>query len=180
MATANIDAYKYEFKVLGAFVVSLTVITLLAKLLRLCLRSLIKGDEQEAGDRRGRRAPTPSNAGGPRRVPSAVVDVGRGGGRGSREERVVVQPPPPQLPAPAAVAVEMVRSMGPLVCTYLRADGWPAEAACAVCLAELADGEAVRVLPVCMHYFHAACVGEWLRAHHDCPLCRAPLAPPAA
>ncbi|XP_062182199.1 probable E3 ubiquitin-protein ligase ATL45 [Phragmites australis] len=75
---------------------------------------------------------------------------------------------------PAAVAVEMVQSVAPLVCTYRRADGWR-EATCGVCLSELADGEAVRVLPACMHYFHAACVDEWLRARATCPLCRAPL-----
>ncbi|KAF8647785.1 hypothetical protein HU200_065200 [Digitaria exilis] len=61
-----------------------------------------------------------------------------------------------------------------LVCTYLRADGWR-ESSCSVCLAELADGEAVRVLPACMHYFHAAYVDEWLRKSATCPLCRAPL-----
>ncbi|CAL4985805.1 unnamed protein product [Urochloa decumbens] len=63
----------------------------------------------------------------------------------------------------------------PLVCRYRRADGWR-ERSCGVCLSELADGEIIRVLPACMHYFHAACVGEWLSAHHTCPLCRAPLA----
>ncbi|CAD6255590.1 unnamed protein product [Miscanthus lutarioriparius] len=66
----------------------------------------------------------------------------------------------------------------PLVCTYRKADGWR-EGSCGVCLADLADGDAVRVLPACMHYFHAACVGEWLCAHATCPLCRAPLVAPA-
>ena len=60
-----------------------------------------------------------------------------------------------------------------LVCTYLRADGWQ-EATCPVCLSEMEDGETVRVLPVCMHYFHDACVGEWLRENSTCPLCRGP------
>ncbi|EES09035.1 hypothetical protein BDA96_05G244200 [Sorghum bicolor] len=177
MATTNTGAYQYGnpysnrpshhippyLKVVGAVVFSLAAIALLAKLLHFCwLRSMKDDAQQEAdagGDRRGRRRPT-------------GVD-GDGGG--------VVAPRRQQPPAPAAVvAVEMVRAMGPLVCTYLRADGWPAEATCAVCLAGLADGDALRVLPVCMHYFHAACVGEWLRAHDTCPLCRAPLAPPAA
>jgi hypothetical protein len=162
------------YKVVGAVVVSLAAIALLAKLLHFWLRSL--KDAQEA-DRHGRRPPSDGEL--RRRVPPIVVDHVGGGSRRSSRDRVVV-PSPQQPPAPAAVAVEMVRAMGPLVCTYLRADGWPAEAACAVCLAELADGEALRVLPVCMHYFHAACVGEWLRAHDSCPLCRAPLAPPAA
>ncbi|CAM0880671.1 unnamed protein product [Alopecurus aequalis] len=60
-----------------------------------------------------------------------------------------------------------------LVCTYLRADGWQ-EATCPVCLSEMEDGETVRVLPVCMHYFHDACVGDWLRENSTCPLCRGP------
>ncbi|XP_010238977.1 E3 ubiquitin-protein ligase Os03g0188200 [Brachypodium distachyon] len=72
------------------------------------------------------------------------------------------------------------RSTGPVPCVteYRRSDGWR-EATCPVCLSEFVDGEAVRVLPACMHYFHAACVGEWLRkGHATCPLCRA--APPSA
>jgi hypothetical protein len=80
-----------------------------------------------------------------------------------------------------ATAVEVAQApmhavSPPLVCTYRKADGWR-EGSCGVCLADLADGEAVRVLPACMHYFHAACVGECLRAHHTCPLCRAPVDP---
>ncbi|CAD6255589.1 unnamed protein product [Miscanthus lutarioriparius] len=66
----------------------------------------------------------------------------------------------------------------PLVCTYRMADGWR-EGSCGVCLADLQDGVAVRVLPACMHNFHAACIGEWLRAHATCPLCRATLDAPA-
>ncbi|XP_030542489.1 RING-H2 finger protein ATL52-like [Rhodamnia argentea] len=53
------------------------------------------------------------------------------------------------------------------------------EDACAVCLCELKDGEPVRVLPECMHYFHAACVDAWLYSHANCPLCRAKTDPPA-
>ncbi|CAO2042421.1 unnamed protein product [Urochloa humidicola] len=44
---------------------------------------------------------------------------------------------------------------------------------CAVCLAELGDGEAARFLPRCGHGFHAECVDLWLRGHTTCPLCRA-------
>jgi len=76
-----------------------------------------------------------------------------------------------QLPA----APEQGAAGPPLVCTYRRADGWR-ESSCGVCLSELADGELIRVLPACMHYFHAGCVQEWLSAHATCPLCRAPFA----
>jgi hypothetical protein len=61
----------------------------------------------------------------------------------------------------AGAAMEMAP---PLVCAYRKPDGL-GEDSCGVCLAEMADGEPVRVLPACLHYFHAACVNEWLRGH---------------
>ncbi|TVU21210.1 hypothetical protein EJB05_30834, partial [Eragrostis curvula] len=49
-----------------------------------------------------------------------------------------------------------------------------AAAECAVCIAELRDGDEARALPRCGHRFHAACVDAWLRRRHTtCPLCRA-------
>ncbi|KAI3412944.1 RING-type domain-containing protein [Psidium guajava] len=53
------------------------------------------------------------------------------------------------------------------------------EDTCAVCLGELEDGEPVRALPECLHYFHVACVDAWLYSHANCPLCRAKTGPPA-
>jgi hypothetical protein len=67
----------------------------------------------------------------------------------------------------------------PLVCTYREADGL-VEDSYGVCLAELADGDAIGVLPACMQFFHAACVNEWLHGHDNCPLCRAPLVAPGS
>jgi hypothetical protein len=99
----------------------------------------------------------------------AEATAGAGGG-GRMDYRTQQQQQQQHLPAAAQQA-----SGPPLVCTYMRADGWR-EGSCGVCLSELADGDAVRVLPACMHYFHADCVGEWLLAHATCPLCRAPLA----
>ncbi|CAL1374250.1 unnamed protein product [Linum trigynum] len=43
---------------------------------------------------------------------------------------------------------------------------------CAVCLAQFAVGEAVRVLPECLHIYHAGCIDAWLFQHSDCPVCR--------
>ncbi|KAF8006135.1 hypothetical protein BT93_K0441 [Corymbia citriodora subsp. variegata] len=58
-------------------------------------------------------------------------------------------------------------------------EGSRGEDTCAVCLCEFGHGESVRVLPQCMHYFHAACVDAWLDSHANCPLCRAKTGPPA-
>ncbi|KAL5228150.1 hypothetical protein ABZP36_016415 [Zizania latifolia] len=51
---------------------------------------------------------------------------------------------------------------------------------CAICLAEFAQGERVRVLPRCSHGFHARCIDRWLSAKQTCPTCRQePFANPA-
>lgn len=45
---------------------------------------------------------------------------------------------------------------------------------CAVCLCEFAAAEdRLRLLPLCGHAFHVACIDTWLRAHATCPSCRA-------
>jgi E3 ubiquitin-protein ligase ATL10/75/76/77/78 len=45
---------------------------------------------------------------------------------------------------------------------------------CAICLAEFARGDRVRVLPRCNHGFHARCIDRWLAARPTCPTCRQP------
>ncbi|KVH92118.1 RING-H2 finger protein ATL80-like [Cynara cardunculus var. scolymus] len=43
---------------------------------------------------------------------------------------------------------------------------------CAICLAEYADGDEIRVLPQCGHRFHVGCIDMWLGSHSSCPSCR--------
>uniref|UniRef100_A0ACD6AI36 Uncharacterized protein n=1 Tax=Avena sativa TaxID=4498 RepID=A0ACD6AI36_AVESA len=54
-----------------------------------------------------------------------------------------------------------------------RASAAAASVECVVCLQELEDGDVVRVLPACRHFFHGGCIDAWLRAHSSCPVCRA-------
>ncbi|TVU29572.1 hypothetical protein EJB05_21146, partial [Eragrostis curvula] len=64
--------------------------------------------------------------------------------------------------------------------TRYRADVFGGASDCAVCLGEFSDGELLRLLPKCAHAFHVACIDTWLRAHVNCPLCRARVLDPDA
>ncbi|XP_019153133.1 PREDICTED: E3 ubiquitin-protein ligase RING1-like [Ipomoea nil] len=70
------------------------------------------------------------------------------------------------------------------VLRYRNGEGLVDGTDCSVCLNEFRDGENLRLLPKCSHAFHVACIDTWLRAHTNCPLCRAaivsdvPAAPP--
>lgn len=46
---------------------------------------------------------------------------------------------------------------------------------CVVCLSVFEEGEDVRELVRCKHFFHAPCIDMWLFSHFDCPICRAPV-----
>ncbi|TVU29670.1 hypothetical protein EJB05_21247, partial [Eragrostis curvula] len=72
---------------------------------------------------------------------------------------------------------ELLRSLP--VTVYSASSGPKDDAVeCAVCLAELEDGEEARFLPRCGHGFHAECVDMWLASHTTCPLCRLTVAKP--
>ncbi|KAF3341454.1 RING-H2 finger protein ATL39-like protein [Carex littledalei] len=43
---------------------------------------------------------------------------------------------------------------------------------CTICLNDLDEGDAVRLLPVCMHLFHRDCIDLWLEKNNTCPVCR--------
>ena len=58
------------------------------------------------------------------------------------------------------------------VATYVASPPPAAAAGCAICLSDFADGERMRVLPVCGHRFHVACIDRWLASHRSCPTCR--------
>lgn len=53
---------------------------------------------------------------------------------------------------------------------FVRGDS--GESVCAICLGEYKDGEMLRMLPDCKHWFHLKCVDEWLKLNASCPVCR--------
>ncbi|ERN04598.1 hypothetical protein AMTRI_Chr01g107930 [Amborella trichopoda] len=46
------------------------------------------------------------------------------------------------------------------------------EAMCSICLCEYKEGEMLRMMPDCRHFFHLCCVDAWLRLNASCPVCR--------
>ncbi|WOL07021.1 RING-H2 finger protein ATL74-like [Canna indica] len=73
---------------------------------------------------------------------------------------------PPPLPGPVVFSSGATRMAG--------------TPECAICLAELVEGDRVRVLPACSHGFHAQCVEMWLAGRSSCPTCRTDCLPPPA
>lgn len=49
------------------------------------------------------------------------------------------------------------------------ADG---QAECVVCLMGFEEGESIKQLQQCKHFFHSSCIDLWLYSHSDCPICR--------
>ncbi|CAI8619586.1 unnamed protein product [Vicia faba] len=48
----------------------------------------------------------------------------------------------------------------------------PSDNTCSICLSEYEPKETLRSIPECNHYFHAACIDEWLKMNGTCPICR--------
>ncbi|KAG9439717.1 hypothetical protein H6P81_019882 [Aristolochia fimbriata] len=46
---------------------------------------------------------------------------------------------------------------------------------CCVCLEGIERGQRTRVLPLCKHSFHLACLDQWLARNAACPVCRTSL-----
>ncbi|KAL1546536.1 RING-type E3 ubiquitin transferase [Salvia divinorum] len=48
---------------------------------------------------------------------------------------------------------------------------------CAVCLSKFEARDQLRLLPLCCHAFHAACIDKWIASNQTCPLCRSTVFP---
>ncbi|KAG6434503.1 hypothetical protein SASPL_106140 [Salvia splendens] len=51
---------------------------------------------------------------------------------------------------------------------------------CAVCLSKFEARDQLRLLPLCCHAFHAACIDKWIASNQTCPLCRSTVFPSAS
>ncbi|CAJ2676439.1 unnamed protein product [Trifolium pratense] len=48
----------------------------------------------------------------------------------------------------------------------------PNDNTCSICLSEYQPKDTLRSIPECNHYFHVACIDEWLKMNGTCPICR--------
>ncbi|OIW04111.1 hypothetical protein TanjilG_00671 [Lupinus angustifolius] len=76
-------------------------------------------------------------------------------------------------PSSQGLAAETIKKL-PIVLHQTSSDQDSA-CECCICLSAFRDGEKVKVLPGCEHWFHCECVDKWLMNHSNCPLCRASL-----
>ncbi|KAI5683916.1 hypothetical protein M9H77_05144 [Catharanthus roseus] len=67
---------------------------------------------------------------------------------------------------------KVLQSLPKYIYDSTSANGGTKSADCAICLAEYADGDEIRVLPQCGHGFHIHCIDTWLGSHSSCPSCR--------
>ncbi|OAY62885.1 RING-H2 finger protein ATL68-like [Ananas comosus] len=55
---------------------------------------------------------------------------------------------------------------------YSAAKGLGGDPTCSICLCEYREGEMLRMMPDCRHYFHLPCIDAWLGLNASCPVCR--------
>jgi len=78
----------------------------------------------------------------------------------------------------STVAMKQNTGLDPSTILALRSEVHHADAGmghdlqCSICLMDFDEGDKIRPLPVCGHYFHQSCIDLWLPRRADCPLCK--------
>ncbi|KAF3669753.1 RING-H2 finger protein ATL68 [Capsicum annuum] len=66
----------------------------------------------------------------------------------------------------------VINSYPKLVYSKRNGNGSGNDVVCPICLCEYRDGEMLRMMPDCKHYFHVMCLDAWLKLNASCPVCR--------
>ena len=145
----------HAFAVLGAILIMLAF-------KYLC--KVIPTDNEPLGHHSGSHGAASATHHQQRRSPRRLSDGGQLHGASSLDDRPRLPGPTPSLPEAFAYNRTLQRKV---------ADTAGEEAAaCAVCLGAFEFGEMVRLLPVCLHLYHAECIDPWVHKHSTCPVCR--------
>ena len=43
---------------------------------------------------------------------------------------------------------------------------------CSICLDKILNGQKVRKIKFCPHYFHSECIQDWVKVNETCPNCK--------
>uniref|UniRef100_A0A0E0NGQ2 RING-type E3 ubiquitin transferase n=1 Tax=Oryza rufipogon TaxID=4529 RepID=A0A0E0NGQ2_ORYRU len=155
-----------------------TASLLFAILLAFSVYCFIRRRRQQRARREALLAPPPSDAAGGGGAPGAPVAAGDGAvggaGEGEGEGEVLHHAWHIRTVGLDEAAIESIA-----LARYRAGAGMLGATDCPVCLGEFRDGELLRLLPKCGHAFHVPCIDAWLRAHVNCPLCRAHVLHPA-
>jgi hypothetical protein len=77
--------------------------------------------------------------------------------------------PPPMDPVVVAPTAEQLTNSTSVRQAMEEQDG---DAICSICQDGYSEGEEIREISHCHHFFHKTCIDPWFRQHVDCPVCR--------
>ncbi len=101
-------------------------------------------------------------------IPAPTTSAGTGG-LSSLQNLLNLLRPPSMDPVVVAPTTEQIQSATNIRQATEDHDG---EAICSICQEGYTDGEEIREIDHCRHFFHKTCIDPWFRQHVHCPVCR--------